>query len=150
MHIIFFLNRYSAVRVHIYETLILVYESLKICQTKNWNFPTTGLGITLLGILIIGCFFRWAYRRKHAPSGLRYQSKSAHTDVNDPYSNPEPESGWGYLGVPLFSYKELKEATNNFHHTTQLGNGGFGIVYYGKPFPHFDSVEAYIDLASIL
>ena len=114
---------------------------LTFCQIKSWSFPTTGLGITLLGILIIGCFFRrrYIYRRKHAPSDLQlqYQSKSRHTDVNDPHANPDIESGSGYFGVSLFSYKELKEATNNFHHATQLGSGGFGTVYYGKPFPQF-------------
>ncbi|RYR37150.1 hypothetical protein Ahy_A09g042081 [Arachis hypogaea] len=85
-----------------------------------------GLGMsTLLGLLIIGCFLRRRYRRKDVPSDLQYQSNYAST-------NPEAESKRGYFGVPLFSYKELKEATNNFHHTTQLGKGGFGTVYYGK------------------
>ncbi|KAL4289099.1 hypothetical protein S245_068386 [Arachis hypogaea] len=92
-----------------------------------------GLGMsTLLGLLIIGCFLRRRYRRKDVPSELPYQSKSTYRDVNYASTNPEAESKRGYFGVPLFSYKELKEATNNFHHTSQLGKGGFGTVYYGK------------------
>jgi len=54
--------------------------------------------------------------------------------VIDPYRNPGPENLTVYFKIPLFSYKELEEATNNFHHGNQLGSGGFGIVYYGKSF----------------
>ncbi|KAG2330423.1 hypothetical protein Bca52824_001603 [Brassica carinata] len=34
-----------------------------------------------------------------------------------------------YFGVQVFSYEELEEATQNF--SRELGNGGFGTVYYG-------------------
>ncbi|KAH9306297.1 hypothetical protein KI387_010701 [Taxus chinensis] len=37
------------------------------------------------------------------------------------------------IGVlPIFSYKELEEATNSFAEEKELGSGGFGIVYLGK------------------
>ncbi|KAL0694796.1 hypothetical protein Bca4012_061976 [Brassica carinata] len=36
------------------------------------------------------------------------------------------------VGVRLFSYDELVEATGNFDPSKELGDGGFGTVYYGK------------------
>lgn len=41
------------------------------------------------------------------------------------------EDGTSYFGVPVFSYKELEEATHNFDPAKELGDGGFGTVYYG-------------------
>ncbi|KAM0055838.1 putative protein kinase RLK-Pelle-WAK-LRK10L-1 family [Helianthus debilis subsp. tardiflorus] len=35
-------------------------------------------------------------------------------------------------GVSVFSYKELEDATKNFDPLRELGDGGFGAVYYGK------------------
>ncbi|XP_023762810.1 LEAF RUST 10 DISEASE-RESISTANCE LOCUS RECEPTOR-LIKE PROTEIN KINASE-like 1.1 isoform X2 [Lactuca sativa] len=37
-----------------------------------------------------------------------------------------------YFGVSLFSYAELQDATQNFDSSQELGDGGFGTVYYGK------------------
>jgi hypothetical protein len=31
--------------------------------------------------------------------------------------------------IQLFSYKEIKRATDNFDHVNKLGRGGFGTVY---------------------
>ncbi|XP_054787708.1 LEAF RUST 10 DISEASE-RESISTANCE LOCUS RECEPTOR-LIKE PROTEIN KINASE-like 1.4 isoform X4 [Prosopis cineraria] len=36
-----------------------------------------------------------------------------------------------FYGVKVFSYAELEEATKNFDPSMELGNGGFGTVYYG-------------------
>ncbi|KAF8376704.1 hypothetical protein HHK36_031621 [Tetracentron sinense] len=37
-----------------------------------------------------------------------------------------------YFGVPIFTYEELEEATDNFNPSNELGDGGFGTVYLGK------------------
>ncbi|KAJ0733152.1 putative protein kinase RLK-Pelle-WAK-LRK10L-1 family [Helianthus annuus] len=37
-----------------------------------------------------------------------------------------------YFGAQVFTYEELEVATDNFNDSKQLGDGGFGAVYYGK------------------
>ncbi|KAL3378137.1 hypothetical protein AABB24_004190 [Solanum stoloniferum] len=51
-----------------------------------------------------------------------------------PSSKSEADYGRGssYFGAHVFSFAELEEATNNFDPSKELGDGGFGVVYYGK------------------
>nr|XP_043638979.1 LEAF RUST 10 DISEASE-RESISTANCE LOCUS RECEPTOR-LIKE PROTEIN KINASE-like 1.1 [Erigeron canadensis] len=42
------------------------------------------------------------------------------------------DDGSLFLGVYVFSYSELEDATKNFDPSHELGDGGFGAVYYGK------------------
>ncbi|PIN03329.1 Serine/threonine protein kinase [Handroanthus impetiginosus] len=48
-----------------------------------------------------------------------------------PSSKSDLGRGSAYFGVQVFSYLELEEATDNFNPSRELGDGGFGTVYYG-------------------
>ncbi|KAG2715022.1 hypothetical protein I3760_03G057000 [Carya illinoinensis] len=49
-----------------------------------------------------------------------------------PFLKSDLEKGSTYFGAHIFSYEELEEATDNFDSSRELGDGGFGKVYYGK------------------
>ncbi|XP_026380670.1 LEAF RUST 10 DISEASE-RESISTANCE LOCUS RECEPTOR-LIKE PROTEIN KINASE-like 1.1 isoform X5 [Papaver somniferum] len=89
----------------------------------------TGAGASLLTILAaIFIFRRWRQKNDlHKNSTLI--SRSISPDLS---MQPDPEKGSSYFNTPIFSYKELEEATNNFDSSKELGDGGFGTVYYGK------------------
>ncbi|KAK9700197.1 hypothetical protein RND81_08G222900 [Saponaria officinalis] len=56
----------------------------------------------------------------------------SHSTTSYPSSKSDLENNSSYLGVKLFSYGELEEATENFNESRELGDGGFGTVYYGE------------------
>lgn len=95
----------------------------------------TGFGALLLTFLVLGICYRWRQLRRRRSHALPYVQRSIPSNPPNP-PNPssveEVENGGTYLGVHLFSYKELEEATNHFDSNKELGDGGFGTVYYGK------------------
>ncbi|KAK4784930.1 hypothetical protein SAY86_001619 [Trapa natans] len=64
------------------------------------------------------------YKRMHG--SLKVLTKS------DTIDNSLMSESHIYTEVPIFQYKQLRDATNNFDSSLELGDGGFGTVYYGK------------------
>lgn len=64
-------------------------------------------------------------------SFIIWQCKKRLKTASDP-SKSDVESRRFYCGIHVFSYRELMEATKNFDSSKELGDGGFGTVYYGE------------------
>lgn len=86
---------------------------------------TGGVILVLVGVVAIKVFWQHKKRKVGHPKLMT---------ENDSFdcSPSEVEEGSIYLDVPLFSYSELIEATDNFDQSKVLGNGGHGIVHYGR------------------
>ncbi|GAY32994.1 hypothetical protein CUMW_274460 [Citrus unshiu] len=89
-----------------------------------------GVGAAFGGMGIMAAIFLIYLRRKknkHSASTLLFRNTSS-----EPSSKVDLENGGNYHGVQVFSYGELEEATNYFDSARELGDGGFGTVYYGE------------------
>lgn len=98
-----------------------------------------GFGALLLSIIVLCICYRRRQLRRKRSHAVPYAQRSIPLNPSNPHSVEELEKGDSYLGVHLFSYKELEEATNHFDSNKELGDGGFGTVYYGKRF-HLSSI----------
>ncbi|KAL3654436.1 hypothetical protein CASFOL_004117 [Castilleja foliolosa] len=87
-----------------------------------------GGGVLLIVGFSVCCVIIW--RRKKRIKAGRVLSKNTSFD---PLSKPGAIEGErSYFGIPIFSYTELEEATSKFDRSKEIGNGGYGTVYYGK------------------
>ncbi|KAL6281608.1 hypothetical protein ACE6H2_018489 [Prunus campanulata] len=100
---------------------------------NSWNWKTKSIvGVcTAAATVLIMCVVFFVYQRRnrkqYAPSSFVPRSVfSKQTSMDD------MEKGSTYLGVHLFTYRELLEATNYFDSAKELGDGGFGTVYHGN------------------
>ncbi|XP_042000618.1 LEAF RUST 10 DISEASE-RESISTANCE LOCUS RECEPTOR-LIKE PROTEIN KINASE-like 1.2 isoform X2 [Salvia splendens] len=94
-------------------------------QLKTILLATLIPGFALLVACII--FIIWQRKKKMSEAYLLSRNLSY-----DPSSKLNIEDGSFSFDIPIFSYTELVEAADNFDPSKELGDGGFGTVYYGK------------------
>ncbi|KAJ8562986.1 hypothetical protein K7X08_031438 [Anisodus acutangulus] len=80
----------------------------------------------VIGLTLLICLGIVIWRFKKGKGGSHSFTRTTYSDRKD------LEGSSKYFGLPVFSYATLEEATNNFDSSQELGDGGFGTVYYGK------------------
>ncbi|OWM86296.1 hypothetical protein CDL15_Pgr011120 [Punica granatum] len=98
------------------------------CSDRSEPESCEGAGSGALAIIIIlPLIFIISCRRMHASLTVLSENNSAENSLMSELAGTRV-----YFEVPIFQNKELEEATNNFDSSQELGDGGFGTVYYGK------------------
>ncbi|XP_050902729.1 LEAF RUST 10 DISEASE-RESISTANCE LOCUS RECEPTOR-LIKE PROTEIN KINASE-like 1.4 isoform X3 [Lathyrus oleraceus] len=94
-----------------------------------------GVASAVLGafaVIVAIYFYRRRKNKTYAKSYLQSRSLSSELTSKDPENGSQYFGRSQNFGVQHFTYSELEEATNYFDPSKELGEGGFGTVYYGK------------------
>ncbi|XP_042519202.1 LEAF RUST 10 DISEASE-RESISTANCE LOCUS RECEPTOR-LIKE PROTEIN KINASE-like 1.1 [Macadamia integrifolia] len=111
------------------ESLFCSNPEVKLNSEKENKSQTKIIGMGIAagvagGILLTSLIFFMIYKHRHRTGHIiGVHSFSMNTDL---------EKSSTHFGVPIFSYAELEEATNNFNSINELGDGASGTVYHGK------------------
>ncbi|WOL17584.1 LEAF RUST 10 DISEASE-RESISTANCE LOCUS RECEPTOR-LIKE PROTEIN KINASE-like [Canna indica] len=98
-------------------------------KTKLIIGIAVGCGSAVLILLFLCAILLYKLKKKQQYSS---SSKSFFSYVSSNTSSKVLEKCSAHFQTHLFSYEELREATNNFDTSKELGDGGFGTVYKGK------------------
>ncbi|XLR66252.1 LEAF RUST 10 DISEASE-RESISTANCEUS RECEPTOR-LIKE PROTEIN KINASE-like 1.2 isoform X1 [Arachis hypogaea] len=97
---------------------------------NHWRWIVLIVAAAVIGLVALAMAVIFYQRRKKTSYGLSYTQPRSLS--SDPSSWKDTEKGSQYFGAHLFTYTELEEATNFFDPSRELGDGGFGTVYYGQ------------------
>ncbi|KAI4350946.1 hypothetical protein L6164_005348 [Bauhinia variegata] len=97
------------------------------------NKVIVGVGASVVTVIIgLIAFYICRRRKKHSYAKTYIKSESISSISSVSLKDLENGSKSKYFGLPVFTYDELEEATNNFDSEREIGDGGFGTVYFGK------------------
>ncbi|XP_057478709.1 LEAF RUST 10 DISEASE-RESISTANCE LOCUS RECEPTOR-LIKE PROTEIN KINASE-like 1.1 isoform X2 [Actinidia eriantha] len=130
------------IRLHVTKECLDCHSNGGICPKQSGKFHCLNkkeggistsaliLATVIPGVIVLACLFLiiWKCNKWNHISSYIFRRKIS----SDPSLKEDIEGGSVYFGVPVFTYSELKEATQNFDPSKELGDGGFGTVYYGK------------------